>query len=274
VQDSHAETAGTPDPLVGDPNNPLAGPPNRVSADPNDRGNPNPFERGSEWNQKLDIERGTARIADASTGSVAKQIVESHRDLPEGVIVPLHIPTARALTTIGFERQRQIDKYTDESDDTLTEFDWATRRQTYELRLAHDVSEPSINVTQDALVKLAALCVAQLEALDRRGVQIASASTAGSLAYRDVVEHRVDRDGFRITREFARGDLPSISVFIRAEHLPVSKARLAAMGEEEWRQVVRDAAAPSLDTLTEHEIRVSEHLREANGKAQRETEQL
>jgi hypothetical protein len=187
---------------------------------------------------------------------------------------------ALVLTEIGFERDRQLEMYPTSLDDAHTEFDWATRRQTYEMRLAQDVSEPAYDTTKDSLTKLAAICVAQLEALGRRRrplMDIRGSGDAASLlrnGFRDVVQQRVDRDGFRVTREFVRADLPSISVTIQVGHLPVSRSELANMSEESWRQVVRDAASPALDKLTERAIYEHDHLSEPSGRVERDTEQV
>jgi hypothetical protein len=293
VQESQTETAvNKPDPLVGDPNDRPA------TLDQADRAFAGEGEQTVEINEKGDIyppgeaPLGRSNIlrdpageySDVATGSGEETEDPPRASTTSGAAVmwPMRRELALILTWIGSERGRQSEKYSLEQDDALTEFDWASRRQTYEMSLARDVSEPTFDTTRDSLVKLAAICVAQLEALERSRSKIVDfhreAAYDGAPVtrseYRDVVQQQTQRDGFRVTREFARRDLPSISVFIRTDHLPVSRTELATMSEEGCRRVVADAARPSLDKLTEREIYEQEHLSEPSGQVQRETEQL
>jgi hypothetical protein len=240
VQDTNTATepGNNPAPLVGDPND-------RVDIAP---------AFGTTGNPPIELKQ----LDDAPTGSGVDS-TESKTTEPGDW--PMRRELALILTQIGFERDRQIEMYSPGQDDSLTEFDWATRRQTYELRLARDVSEPAFDTTKDSLIKLAAICVAQLEALERSRKRIAVGIEGSETAtFRDVVQQRADRDGFRVTREFVRSDLPSISIFVRTRDLPVTRSELAQMREESWRKVVRDAAAPSLDKLTEREVFERDHL--------------
>lgn len=86
--------------------------------------------------------------------------------------------TASVLAEVAAERARQDDQWGGSAhDDAHGVEDWAEFRSRYERRIGYAMQEGQLfdghrwrTETREALLKLAALCVAQIESLDRGAV--------------------------------------------------------------------------------------------------------